>query len=489
MASQARTYDKKKLLGQIYTPLHIVEKILGLTGFYTAFDGKKILDPACGDGRFLVPAAQFIIDHSLPEQLECNLNQIHGWDIDQNALDICRQNLDKLLERIDVRIEWNLYKIDALKQLNQPEKFDLIIGNPPYIRIQHLPDLQRKYIQKTYSFCTTGATDAYVAFFQLASSLLSENGICGFITPNSYFTSVTGSSLRLFFQTEQNLTHITNFGTIQIFENTGTYTAITVFGRQKRQHFHFEKYESNYSSSGRDIGFNDLSAHFPWQLSVTPNTISEGIKLGDLCRISVGLTTLADRFYLFSVLSEDGNLVEAINKNGLICWLEKELLKPIVKGSKLKSENDPIQEHILFPYQKDGSGKHKIIPEDVLAGQFPETYKYLLSVRSELDHRDNGKRNAVSWYAFGRAQGLDQSFGKKIIFSPMNISPNFILYENPESTVYSGYFIKYDGDYEQLLRQLNSSRMAEYIQSAGRDFQGGYKGYNKKILENFIITS
>jgi type I restriction-modification system DNA methylase subunit len=58
MASQTRTYEKKKLLGQVYTPFHIVDKILKDSGFYsTDLTGKQILDPACGDGRFLVPIA------------------------------------------------------------------------------------------------------------------------------------------------------------------------------------------------------------------------------------------------------------------------------------------------------------------------------------------------------------------------------------------------------------------------------------------------
>ena len=54
MASQTRTYARKKLLGQVYTPFHIVDKILGHCGFYEAdLSEKRMLDPACGDGRFL----------------------------------------------------------------------------------------------------------------------------------------------------------------------------------------------------------------------------------------------------------------------------------------------------------------------------------------------------------------------------------------------------------------------------------------------------
>nr|WP_229253932.1 N-6 DNA methylase [Dyadobacter sp. NIV53] len=166
MASQTRDYDKKKLLGQIYTPLHIVEKILTDTGFYSSdFDHSTILDPACGDGRFLIPAAQFIIKNSTPNEVEKRLENIYGWDIDPDAINMCRQNLDDLVVPLGLKISWNLFIINALEQIDSTQKFDLIIGNPPYIRIQHLPISQRQYVQTVYSFCNSGSTDAYVAFF------------------------------------------------------------------------------------------------------------------------------------------------------------------------------------------------------------------------------------------------------------------------------------------------------------------------------------
>ncbi|MFN3315925.1 MAG: hypothetical protein ACK40K_03870, partial [Raineya sp.] len=124
---------------------------------------------------------------------------------------------------------------------------------------------------------------------------------------------------------------------------------------------------------------------------------------------------------------------------------------------------------------------------ETLKNNFPLAYNYLLSIKEELDKRDNGKPNSVAWYAFGRSQGLDTSFGKKILFSPMNNKPNFILVENEESTFYSGYCIKYQGDYDFLLEQLNSQRLADFIAVSSRDFRGGWKAYNKKALEEFTI--
>ena len=142
----------------------------------------------------------------------------------------------------------------------------------------------------------------------------------------------------------------------------------------------------------------------------------------------------------------------------------------------------------MFPYKKI-NGKHKIIAENELKEKFPLAYEYLLISKSILDRRDNGKPNPVAWYAFGRTQGLDTTFGKKILFSPMNKEPNFILSEYEDATFYSGYCIKFEGDYKYLLNQLNSERMKEYIQVTASDFRGGWKAYNKKIVQEYMLET
>ena len=71
----------------------------------------------------------------------------------------------------------------------------------------------------------------------------------------------------------------------------------------------------------------------------------------------------------------------------------------------------------------------------------------------------------------------------------MNKEPNFILSEYEDATFYSGYCIKYEGNYNFLLKQLNSERMKEYIQVTARDFRDGWKAYNKKIVQEFMIET
>ena len=163
-------------------------------------------------------------------------------------------------------------------------------------------------------------------------------------------------------------------------------------------------------------------------------------------------------------------------------------INPIVYGLLFESfiNSQTRKPKIVIDFCHDG--KHKIIAEDELKEKFPFAYEYLLKSKSILDKRDNGNPNPVAWYAFGRTQGLDTTFGKKILFSPMNKKPNFIFSEFEEATFYSGYCIKYDGDYNYLLTKLNSKKMEEYIKITARDFRGGCKAYNKKIVQEFLIN-
>jgi len=494
MGSLARTYSKEKLKGMVYTPVFIVHKILDDIGYAgTSILGKRIIDPACGDGRFLVEVAKRIIELSPVNQLKHNLECIYGWDIDSNAIKECIDNLNAL---VSIPVDWNVRQTNSIKhiqkrnlflQKNEAEEFDYIVGNPPYIRIQHLDIEQREYIQKNYTFCKGGSTDIYIAFYELCLSLLTDDGVCGLITPNTFLHTETARSMRTYFAHHQNIRQLTNYGDMQLFDDATTYSAITIFDKKERRSFLYQRAFGWQTVESRQIAFAELKEPF-WQLShQEPTTeLTNGIKLKDICKIHVGITTLCDSAYIFPIEKMEGKFAFVKTKLRGTVKLEKGILKPIIKGSKLKDSEQKITEYVLFPYEKQ-NGKHVIIPEGKLQQKFPLAYDYLFSVKPELDKRDNGSPNPVTWYAFGRSQGLDTSFGSKIIFSPMNYRPNFVYYDNPECTFYSGYCIKYDGDIERLLVQLNSERMQEFVTASSRDFRGGWKAYNKKIIENFEV--
>ena len=497
MGSLVKSYSQEKLFGQVYTPNFIVCKILDDVGYnLPKILGKTIIDPACGDGRFLVEIVKRIIEFSPENDLKKNLKCVYGWDIDETAIIECQKNLDNLVKDKNIDIQWNVNVINSIEKYEKPDlfavsecqKFDFIVGNPPYIRIQHLDLVQRNYIQRNYDFCKSGSTDIYIAFYELCVNLLSKNGICGLITPNTFLFTETARPLRLHFATNKNLVQVTNYGDIQLFDNATTYSAITVFNNLKNQNFKFQKAISEQTFEEKNVDFSELKEPF-WQLTTEQTEKIKGKKLKEICNIHVGITTLCDSAYIFPFDTIDEKFVWVNSKLRGRIKLEKEILKPIIKGSKLKHSEEKIKEFVLFPYHKVNK-KHTIIPESEIKEQFPLAYNYLLSVKPELDKRDNGQPNPVAWYAFGRSQGLDTSFGEKIIFSPMNEKPNFVFYSNPECTFYSGYCIKKINGFsiEKLMFQLNSDRMDKFVSMSSRDFRGGWKAYNKKIIENFEIV-
>ena len=499
MASLAKSYSQEKLFGQIYTPQFIVNKILDDVGYNSPIIlGKTIIDPACGDGRFLVEIVKRIMEFSPENELKENLECVFGWDIDFVAINECRKNLNLLIKNKNIDVQWNVNVTNSLEKYEKPDlfavsefqKFDFIVGNPPYIRIQHLDLIQRNYIQKNYDFCKSGSTDIYIAFYELCINLLSRTGTCGLITPNTFLFTETARPLRLYFAANKNLLQITNYGDIQLFDDATTYSAITVFNNNKNKNFKFQKAVSEKTVEEKIVDFSELKEPF-WQLATdnSEEIIGKKLKLKEICNIHVGITTLCDSAYIFPIEELDENFVIANTKFKGKVKVEKSILKPIVKGSKLKHTDEKIKEHVLFPYKRI-NGKNVIISEFEMKENYPYAYKYLLSVKSELDKRDNGTPNPVVWYAFGRSQGLDTSFGEKIIFSPMNYKPNFVYYPNPECTLYSGYCIKkINGlSVEKLILQLNSDRMDKFISMSSRDFRGGWKAYNKKIIENFEVV-
>lgn len=495
MASLTKTYSAEKLHGQIYTPLHIVRKILDDTGFNSPdILGKSIIDPACGDGRFLTEVARRIIQFSPAEHLEKNLRCVYGWDIDAEAVEKCKAALDEIIADKNVRVVWNVSVCNSILRFQNfqtlfwkdTEQFDFVVGNPPYIRIQHLDAAERQFIQTHYSFCKSGSTDIFIAFFELAHHLLKPGGICGFITPNTYFYSETAKVCRNFFAARSSIKQLTNYGEIQLFDNATTYSAITVFTKQPNTSFEYQRATSSLEFSHRTFPAEHLKSEKIWRLSTDEPVLHRGERLGEICRIHVGITTLCDKAYIFPVEETDDGFVQAQTKLQGRVKLEREALRPIVKGSTLKTSLDPIKEYLLFPYQQR-DGKHTIISEEELQKKFPLAYHYLLSIKPELNRRDNGRPNPVAWYAFGRSQSLDTGFGKKIIFSPMNRKPNFVLYENADCTVYSGYFINYDGDWKALLEKLNSDAMKNFVAMSSRDFRGAWKAYSKKVIEDFIV--
>ena len=506
MPSKRLDSKYKKTNGVVYTPKWIVETILNHIGYYSnnQIYSKKIIDPACGDGAFLtIVVDRFIkcaINEGIPKKKIKELieNNIWGIDIDNNAILQCERNLNNIAKKYGLEnIKWKLINKDTTESwiYGLFGKFDYVVGNPPYIRIQNLSKNKRKTIQNLWKTCGKGSTDIYIAFFEIGYYLMNKNGILGYITPNTYTKTMAGKELRCFIKNKKILKELIDFKHHQIFKDATTYSIITILSKSHNS----EIFKLYYGDSDGNISFvdyiniNDLNDNnwilCPKDILLKINEIEKrGLPLGKIADIHVGITTLADDYYIFENPKFDGNIAEIKLKDGRTFKIEKDILKPIVKVSTLKSPDDCQNRYIIFPY-KLINGKYSIIPENELKNNYPLTYNYFTEIKDILLARDKGKKNPVAWYAFGRSQGLDTSFGKKILTAPMNKKPNFIVWEKEEYTFYSGYCIKFDGDLQELAKELNSSDMEFYINNVSRCYQNGYKSYSKTYIKNYGISN
>lgn len=495
----------RKLNGAVYTPLFIVNYINKKAILENNAKDIKVIDPACGSGIFLVDALFKLKEKTTKSYKELVENNIYGVDIDPRAIKRTKILLSLIVFEKEGKIpsKFNIYcgnSLDKsfLKSCLRGEKFHAVVGNPPYVRIQNLEAKIKEIIRKYWRFIQ-GDTDIFIPFIELGIELMEEDGKMGYITPNSYLTSYAGKELRTFLQQNKLIEEIIDFDHYQVFEGITTYTAITIISKKKKDYFIFKKVK-NYNSisdlesiKGEKIYFNDLKPT-RWILVNTKERrfihIIENApyKLKDIANIRVGLATLADKVYIIENPIEEGKFFVKIFK-GKKFLIEKELTKEIIKVSIIKTEEDIERNNrrIIFPYKKL-NGKYVILSEEELKLKYPKAYEYFLFCKDILLKRDKGKKKYETWFAFGRTQGINTTFGKKILTPPMALKPTFVVCEKEDATFYSGYgiFPKAEPftDLYLLKKILNSRLIKLYIENIAKSYQGGWKSYSKTFLVN-----
>ena len=284
--------NKSKNNGVIYTPKQIVEYIVSnvfnlhfdeyydllklpqikaLKRFLTnnpnlknRLDNKiksiKILDPACGSGRFLVAIADLL--YEVNRVLHPNIrdyeirkriiqNNLYGVEIEKKAYIISKLRLfswlfstDKShlkflppnpndLEVDDIpnyieqsEVKFNLFNVDFLIDFIS-EDFDLVIGNPPYIENKKLKNIEyKKRLVNRYKFAYR-LFDISIIFIERALELLKrKNGSLSMIIPNKILAADYGIKIRKFLINNTELKEIVDISSLPVFGKTATYPII-----------------------------------------------------------------------------------------------------------------------------------------------------------------------------------------------------------------------------------------------------------------------
>jgi methylase of polypeptide subunit release factors len=507
--------NDRKLNGAFFTPTYIVDSIIYEI---RPKENDRNIDPSSGCGAFLIGLAEYYHKYYEKPVKQTVKENIFGADIlpynierAKRLLSIYALQYDEILEESD----FNLYQRDSLRY-QWTEKYDNVVGNPPYVKFQDLSDENREYLVRHWKTIEKGTFNLYFAFFELGYDLLKENGQLGYITPNNYFTSLAGETLRTFLVNKKCLSKIIDFNSKKVFD-VQTYTAISFLRKSKNDFILYDRIPDTHTPEEflANIRYSENAVSElnikKWRLlrSDEKKNIkaieSIGTPIKQMFDICVGIATLKDEVFFVDGKNVDGEFITKAGRNGKRYKIEKGITRSVYKISDFKSQNDILgnARRIIFPYKVNGSAT--IIDEDSFKIKYPYCYEYLLSVKEELQSRDKGKIKYNPFYAWGRTQGLTR-FGKKILNPTFSQYPRFLVVEDEEAVFTNGYGIFFKeqekecslfGDAGHSLSKienidivqkvLNSEIMHYYISRTSVSIEGGYPCYQKNFIEKFTI--
>ena len=397
---------------------------------YLKNDG-NLLEPASGDGQLL----KYI-------NLD-NYDKIDLYEINKDYLDKCPSKLNI-----------NKYKLDFLKK-EFNEKYKNIIMNPPYIKIQDLSPDYRVFLKEKYSLL--GAMDIYYAFIYKCIELLDDDGVLVMITPNSYLTNKSSTNLRQYLIDNKLIYKIIDYKSEKIFPNVSTYVCITIINKNNKDNLIYSKL-----NEGEDnIKYEDICKK---TYNIFNEKIDESkIQLKEICTIRNGLATLKDDVYIHGEKLYDEP-----------CW------KTLSTGE--------LNKYIIYPYNDDAN----IILEGDFKKINPETYKYLLTKKGELESREKGKakKEYKIWYQYGRSQSLKVSKSDKVMYISSFCYPDNIIFNIKEPYLYA-YCLQVDVfDKKYTLENIKDiiKNNKEYLINNCNKRAGGWINLQTSVLNRLVIN-
>ena len=229
----------------------------------------KILDPACGSGAFLIQALNFLIqEHKTIDDIIAELtgsplrlfdtdkaileNNLYGVDINDESVEIAKLSLwlhtarkDRKLSDLNNNIKCGNSLIDdpkvagdkafdwhkEFRDIMQAGGFDVVIGNPPYVRAETIPDVEKKFYSKNY-YTAFKQYDLYILFYEIGLEILKPYGILSYISPNKFFIADYGKMCRKFILENSSILNISDVSMMNVFEDASVYPTIITLKKE-----------------------------------------------------------------------------------------------------------------------------------------------------------------------------------------------------------------------------------------------------------------
>ncbi len=361
-----------------------------------------------------------------------------------------RKKLDDALSGGEYQnaFEWRFEFPEVLDDEGDFLGFDCIIGNPPYIRQEHIKDL-KPLLEKQYQDFYNSTADIYTYFFALSFHLLKEKGFSAFITSNKYVRAKYGAKLREWLLKKTTIVSYMELNALKVFESATVDTSIMNFIKQtppKESSFNYYEPTPNdkddlKSTPSLLMKQNALSTESfifadATLLDLRDKIESVGTPLKDWdIQINYGIKTGANEAFIIPTEKREEILNACKTQEERECT--EVLIKPVLREKDIKRYSYEWAHlwviFIPWHFPNTGSPKNMEENEQDFSIHYPNIYAHLLSHKDKLLKRnkdETGKR--YEWYCLQRwAANYLQDFEKEKIVYPciMAKEPCFVYEE------------------------------------------------------------
>ena len=476
----------------------------------------KVIDPACGSGAFLIAAYDYLkkeLDeindriadlkgrtqelfdgdemYDVSLENEYLIKCLYGVDLNPESVEISKLSLwlrtltkDKPLTNLDDNIKSgnSITEFDFNEEFSEvfaKGGFDVVIGNPPYVKQERLKDVKHVLEEKYLTFM--GTADLYCYFYELGINILRSGGILGYITSNKWLRAKYGTNIRQFIN-QYYIIEIEDHGSMKQFSDAEVNTNIIIVKKINRQNSFvkiiltekngktFETSQSNFSENGylfldnRLLKVKEKIDSFGKPLEKWNIEINRGI-----------LTGLNDAFIIDK--EKYNELIKKERKN-------KELLVPLLRGRDINRYSKNYADlYLINVHNGYKIGMEKIseinIDDYIFVKEHLNSFEPKLSKRSDKGKTPYNLRNCAY---------LNDFKNQKIIYGETVTGASFFL-DNDGFIIDKTAFMLLGESIKYILALLNS----RFIEFAYKTFYAGIilssSGfqYNKEYLKKLPI--
>ncbi len=486
----------------------------------------SICDPACGSGAFLNAALEYLkAEHKTLDELTARMlgeaivfsdldntileNNLFGVDINEDAIEIARLSLwlhtakkGRKLSNLTNNIKCGNSLIDDAsvagnKAFNWKEEFknvfdnggfDVVIGNPPYVRNELIIEKDKAHFEKGYQ-TFTGKSDLYVYFFEKAMQNLKLNGLAGFIASSKYTKTKYGKVLIEYLNHEASIISFIDFKDLDVFNGIVAYPSTIILQKLKPEKSFTTKLlivsELNVNQVSDNLFEYDLvpQSEVFERIGSWSNNNSSGIKYELFKSLKIKFGSLSSRPQVG--IKTGLNSAFIFHKDEVPIELKSSpFLKPYILGKEVKRYSPIIPQYLLFLPYENINGKQVLIND---LKEHNKEYDFFYKSKDKLSNRAIIKEGIVSknkkWYELQQIK-TDFNYSNYIVYPDISNNTNFTLVDD---MFYDMTCFGIENNELELLTILNSTLIKEYLQMVCVKARGGYLRLKSQYITSIPI--